>query len=63
MNENQPKPPTAEELKALVRAYFDANVPGWSSASVAALRADESGGQCERLLILPAQSDSAAAAS
>lgn len=55
--------PTAEEVKALVRAYFNANVPGWKSASVAALLADESGGQCERLLVLPTHSASAAAAS
>lgn len=58
MEAREDKPPTAEEVKALVRAYFNANVPGWKSASVAALLNDGNGGQCERLLVLPAQSSS-----
>lgn len=58
---NEKKAPTAEEVKAIVRAYFDAAMPGWTSASVAGLLKDEGSGLCERLIVLPAHASSGAA--
>lgn len=53
MNESQPKVPTAEELKAMVRAYCDAHLPGWECAGVDIRVGPLAAGKEESLLVLP----------